>query len=103
MDDGTRYSIGKLAKRTGLTVKTIRFYSDRGIVPPAGRSPAGYRRYATDAVARLALVQTLRELGLGLDAIRRVIDCELPLADAPRSTPPLSRDRCGSCGCEGRC
>lgn len=41
MDVDPLYSIGDLARRTGLTVKTIRFYSDRGIVAPAGRSPAG--------------------------------------------------------------
>ncbi|MFD8328979.1 MerR family transcriptional regulator [Streptomyces lydicus] len=81
MDGGTLYSIGELARRTGLTVKTIRFYSDRGIVAPADRTHAGYRRYAPDAVARLALVRTLRELGLGLDMIRRVVDQELSLSD----------------------
>jgi DNA-binding transcriptional MerR regulator len=79
MDGGTLYSIGELARRTGLTVKTIRFYSDRGIVTPADRTPAGYRRYGPEAVARLALVRTLRELGLGLDVIRRVTDQELTL------------------------
>lgn len=81
MDGGTLYSIGELARRTGLTVKTIRFYSDRGIVPPADRTPAGYRRYGADAVARLALVRTLRELGLGLEAIRRVMDQEVTLSE----------------------
>ena len=81
MDDGTRYSIGELARRTGLTVKTIRFYSDRGIVVPADRTPAGYRRYGPDAVARLTLVRTLRELGLGLDVIRQVVERELTLGD----------------------
>lgn len=81
MDGGTLYSIGELARRTGLTVKTIRFYSDRGIVPPMGRTPAGYRRYGPDAVARLALVRTLRELGVGLDAIRRVVDQQLTLGE----------------------
>ncbi|MGW7426232.1 MerR family transcriptional regulator [Streptomyces sp. NPDC054813] len=81
MDGGTLYSIGELARRTGLAVKTIRFYSDRGIVAPAGRTPAGYRRYAPDAVARLALVRTLRELGLGLGLIRRVVDQELTLSE----------------------
>ncbi|GAA3807425.1 MerR family transcriptional regulator [Streptomyces chiangmaiensis] len=81
MDGGTLYSIGELARRTGLTVKTIRFYSDRGIVVPADRTHAGYRLYAPDAVARLALVRTLRELGLGLDMIRRVVDQELTLSD----------------------
>ncbi|MGI5378151.1 MerR family transcriptional regulator [Streptomyces sp. CA-251387] len=81
MDGGALYSIGELARLTRLTVKTIRFYSDRGIVVPADRTPAGYRRYGPDSVARLALVRTLRELGLGLDAIRQVVDRELTLGD----------------------
>nr|WSY51871.1 MerR family transcriptional regulator [Streptomyces sp. NBC_00886] len=74
-------SIGELARRTGLTVKAIRFYSDRGIVTPVGRTHAGHRRYGPDAVARLALVRTLRELGLGLDTIRQVVDRELALGE----------------------
>ncbi|MFE3454431.1 MerR family transcriptional regulator [Nonomuraea sp. NPDC059194] len=81
MDGDTLYSIGDLARRTGLTVKTIRFYSDRGIVPPADRSPAGYRLYGIDAVARLDLVRTLRDLGLDLPTIRKVVDREVPLAE----------------------
>ncbi|MDI2131087.1 MerR family transcriptional regulator [Yinghuangia seranimata] len=81
MDGSRLYSIGELAQRTGLTVKTIRFYSDRGVVTPAGRTAAGYRCYGADAVARLALVRTLRELGLGLDDIRRVADRELTLGE----------------------
>lgn len=79
MDGDTLYSIGELARRTGLTVKTIRFYSDRGIVAPTDRSPAGYRLYTIDAVARLDLVRTLRELGLDLPTIRKVVDRELSL------------------------
>ncbi|WP_327356895.1 MerR family transcriptional regulator [Streptomyces sp. NBC_01304] len=82
MDSGDAlYSIGELARRTGLTVKVIRFYSDEGIVPPTGRTASGYRRYGPDAVARLALVRTLRELGLGLPVIRRVVAREVTLAE----------------------
>ncbi|KQX54688.1 MULTISPECIES: MerR family transcriptional regulator [unclassified Streptomyces] len=81
MDGDTLYSIGELARRTGLTVKTIRFYSDRGIVAPTDRSPAGYRLYSIDAVARLDLVRTLRELGLDLPTIRKVVDRELSLPE----------------------
>ncbi|MEU9286329.1 MerR family transcriptional regulator [Streptomyces sp. NPDC048275] len=84
MDGGTidsLYSIGDLARRTGLTVKAIRFYSDQGIVPPTGRSPAGYRLYDIDAAARLGLVRTLRDLGVGLPAIRSVLDRELSLVE----------------------
>ncbi|WP_328744205.1 MerR family transcriptional regulator [Streptomyces sp. NBC_00285] len=81
MDGDTRYSIGELSRRTGLTVKTIRFYSDRGIVAPTDRNPAGYRLYSIDAVARLDLVRTLRELGLDLPTIRKVVDRELSLPE----------------------
>ncbi|MFC4059823.1 MerR family transcriptional regulator [Planomonospora corallina] len=81
MDGDTLYSIGDLARRTGLTVKAIRFYSDCGIVPPAGRSPAGYRRYGIDAVARLDLVRTLRDLGVDLPTIRRVLEREVTLPE----------------------
>lgn len=79
MHSGISYSIGELARRTGLSVKTIRFYSDQGLVEPASRTPAGYRRYGPEAVARLALVRTLRELGLGLEVIRRIVDRPLSL------------------------
>jgi DNA-binding transcriptional MerR regulator len=81
MDGDTLYSIGELARRTGLTVKAIRFYSDRGIVPPTDRSPAGYRRYGIDAVARLDLVRTLRDLGLDLPTIRKLVDQEISLPE----------------------
>ncbi|MFI5833991.1 MerR family DNA-binding transcriptional regulator [Micromonospora sp. NPDC051300] len=63
MDGGERYEIGELARRTGVSVKTIRFWADRGIVPPTDRGPSGHRRWAPAAVARVDLVRTLRELG----------------------------------------
>ncbi len=81
MDGDPRYSIGELARRTGLTVKTIRFYSDRGIVPPSSRTSSGHRRYGIDALARLDLVRTLRELGLDLATVRKVVDSEAVLSD----------------------
>ncbi|MFJ8209042.1 MerR family transcriptional regulator [Streptomyces sp. NPDC096033] len=81
MYDDNLYSIGELARRTGLTVKAIRFYSDKGIVPPTGRSPAGYRLYGPQALARLGLVRTLRELGLDLATIRKVLDREASLPE----------------------
>lgn len=81
MNGDRLYSIGDLARRTGLTVKVIRFYSDRGIVPPAGRSQAGHRLYDLDAVARLDLVRTLRDLGVDLATIREVVDRKITLPE----------------------
>ncbi|MGC4870308.1 MerR family transcriptional regulator [Micromonospora sp. DT53] len=79
MSGETRHTIGELARRTGLSVKTIRYYADSGVVPPTDRSPAGYRRYGPAAVARLELVRTLRDLGVDLATIRRVVNHEVPL------------------------
>ncbi|MFE2477068.1 MerR family transcriptional regulator [Streptomyces sp. NPDC059389] len=85
MDSDKLYSIGELSRRTGLTVKTIRFYSDLGIVPPTARSPAGYRLYGPQALARLDLARTLRELGLDLSTVRKVLDREASLPEVARA------------------
>ncbi|MBV9652487.1 MAG: MerR family transcriptional regulator [Pseudonocardiales bacterium] len=74
-------TIGQLARRTGLPIRTIRYWSDIGATPPAGRTTGGYRLYDAESVARLELVRTLRELGLGLDEIRRVLQREITIAD----------------------
>ncbi len=77
-------TIGELARRTGLPVKTLRFWSDEGLLPPASRSASGYRLYSQAALVRLDLLRTLREAGLGLDAIRKVLRRDMSLADALR-------------------
>jgi DNA-binding transcriptional MerR regulator len=67
------FTIGALARRTGLTVRTIRFYSNEGLLPPTDRTAAGYRLYDTRALAALELVKTLRELGLGLSEVEQAL------------------------------
>ena len=83
MDDAgdLRLTIGQLSRRIGLSVKTIRWYSDQGLVPPAGRTAAGYRLYGVEALARLELVRTLRRLGIDLRTIERVLAREVDLAE----------------------
>ncbi|MFI5611234.1 MerR family transcriptional regulator [Amycolatopsis sp. NPDC051903] len=77
-------AIGELARQTGLTVKAVRYYSDVGLVPTAGRDHAGRRRYGAEALARLRLVRTLRALGVGLATIRAVVEREAKVADVAR-------------------
>lgn len=76
-----RMMIGQLASMTGLSVRTLRFYADAGVLPEDGRSAAGYRQFGQEAVARARLIRTLRELGVGLDDIRRVLAAETSLTD----------------------
>ncbi len=75
------FTIGQLARRTGVPARTIRFWSDAGLVPPAVRSGRGYRLYDAAAVARLDLVRTLRELGFGLDVVRAVLSRATTVAE----------------------
>ncbi|MFF7312344.1 MerR family transcriptional regulator [Streptomyces sp. NPDC008137] len=68
------WSIGELAERAGATVKTVRFYSDQGLLPEAARSSGGHRRYGPLALERLRLIRSLRALDLPLPEIRRVLE-----------------------------
>lgn len=80
-NDGTGLlTIGELARATGLTVRTIRYWSDEGVLTPVARSTGGYRLYDAESAARLELIRTLRELGLGLDAVREVVSGEKDVA-----------------------
>lgn len=64
--------IGDLASRTGLTVKTLRFYEQTGVLPAAVRLPSGYRDYDDSALARLRFVKAAQAAGLTLAEVRQV-------------------------------
>ncbi|QPP05891.1 MerR family transcriptional regulator [Streptomyces bathyalis] len=74
-------TIGQLAERTDVSVRTIRYWSDVGVLTPLRRSEGGYRLYGAEAVARLELIRTLRELGLSLDEVSRVVRSEATVAE----------------------
>ena len=80
-NDGGLLTIGELAQRTGLPVRTIRYWSDIGAVPPAGRTGGGRRLYDARCAARLELVATLRGLGLDLADVRRVLAGNVTVAE----------------------
>jgi DNA-binding transcriptional MerR regulator len=65
--------IGTLSTRTSVPAKTIRYYEEIGVLPPAERSPNGYRAYGTDAVERLDFIKDAQATGLTLDEIATVL------------------------------
>ena len=67
------YSSGDLARATGNTVRTIRFYEEQGLLTPAVVSEGGHRRYTEEDLEKLRLIADLRELGLPLSEIRAVL------------------------------
>lgn len=81
------WKVGELARRTGLTVRTLHHYEQVGLVLPARRNSAGHRLYGTEEVERLYQVLALRELGLSLERIRELLDAAPSTGD---TVPPLA-------------
>jgi MerR family transcriptional regulator, thiopeptide resistance regulator len=82
------WSIQDIARMAGTTSRTLRHYDDIGLLPPSRVGDNGYRHYDRDALVRLQRILLLRDLGLGLPAIARV------LADREDAAPAL-RDHLG--------
>src|SRR5918993_3598265 len=68
-----RLKIGELARQTGLSIKTIRYYERRGLLEQPPRTQGGYRLYGPEEVARLRFVQRAKLLGLTLAEIRELV------------------------------
>jgi len=65
--------IGEVAQRSGLSVKTLRYYEDIGVLASPPRTPGGYRDYEDTVVGRLQFVRAAQAVGLTLGEIREVI------------------------------
>lgn len=61
--------IGQVAKESGVSIDTVRFYERRGVLPAVQRRPSGYRVFSESAVERIRTVKALQDLGLTLDEI----------------------------------
>ncbi len=70
------YAIGDLSHRTGVKVPTIRFYEDRGLLPPPERTAGNQRRYDETALQRLQFLRHGRDLGLPLADIEALLTLE---------------------------
>lgn len=66
--------IGELAKRTGTTAKTLRFYEDEGLLPEPTRTPGGYRDYPAESADRVEFIRGAQQAGLTLRQIGEVLD-----------------------------
>jgi DNA-binding transcriptional MerR regulator len=81
----TGMKIGVLAGRSGLPVKTLRYYEDLGLLPAIGRSEGGYRLFDEQSLGRLAFIRRLKTLGLSLEEIQGCLVVhdagDLPCAD----------------------
>ncbi len=69
--------IGEVAEKLGLTQRALRYYEERGLIPPPSRMSGGFRLYTPDEVARIERVIQLKNvLGFSLEGIKRIFDAE---------------------------
>ena len=65
--------IGQVAERTGLSLRTIRWYEEEGLVVPTARTDGGFRLYGDDDVARLEVIKRMKPLGFALEEMRELL------------------------------
>jgi DNA-binding transcriptional MerR regulator len=82
----SHFTVSQIARRTGLTVRTLHHYEAKGLLEPAARSAAGYRLYGERELLRLQHIASLKALGFPLTEIRACLD-----ADAPSLSEALTR------------
>lgn len=68
-----RLSIGLVARRTGATVPTVRYYEDIGLLPPAARTEAGQRSYDEATIRRLVFIRRCRDFGFSIEQVRELV------------------------------
>ena len=79
---GRRLRIGETAEWAAVSVRTLRYYEELGLLTPSDYSPGGARRYAEEDVAHLARIRELKDLlGFNLDEVRTVLTAEDRLGD----------------------
>ena len=66
--------IGEVARRTGLPVKTIRFYCDAGLLQPKARSEGGYRLFDQENLAELAIIRALRAMDVSIPDLTKILE-----------------------------
>lgn len=71
------FTIGALAKASGLTTPTIRYYEQIGLIPKARRSQSGQRYYEDSDLSRLTFIKQCRDFGFGIEQVRVLLDLSI--------------------------
>jgi len=87
------YSVGAVARVTGVTVRALHHYDEIGLLAPTARTSAGYRRYSLTDLERLHRILTYRELGFALPEIAVLLDESTHLTEHLRRQHVLLTER----------
>ncbi|GAB3305447.1 MerR family transcriptional regulator [Pseudoclavibacter terrae] len=83
--------IGKLADRTGMSIRSLRHYDEIGLLVPSARTDGGFRLYTAEDEERLLLIRRMKPLGYSLEQMRELLDVVDELEAHPENTENRTR------------
>lgn len=109
MNGDAMLQIGQLADRVGLSLRTVRYYEETGLLEPARRTDGGFRLYTDEHVTRLELIKRMKPLGFTVQQMRELLDARDTLHDesVDDGVRDTARDQIGAFatiaeeGCDG--
>jgi DNA-binding transcriptional MerR regulator len=89
------HQIGEVAQRVGVSLRTVRYYEEQGLLVPESRSAGGFRLYSDDQIDRLWLIKQMKPLGFTIEETRTLLEARDALddPDAPSSDHELATAR----------
>lgn len=100
--DATTYHIGAVAGRTGLSLRTVRYYEEVGLVRPSGRSEGGFRLYTESDVQRLLLIRSLRPVELSTEELTELLELHQRITGAAPESAELALEPAALAGARER-
>lgn len=83
--------IGRLADRTGMSIRSLRHYDEIGLLVPSARTDGGFRLYTSEDEERLLLIRRMKPLGYSLEQMRELLDVVDELAAHPENSANRAR------------
>jgi Zn(II)-responsive transcriptional regulator len=87
------YSIGQVAKQSGVSVETVRYYEKEGLLEVPERKESGYRQFKGDAIARLSFIQQAKKLGFSLKEIGELLSIKSDANTVCNDVKQLSQEK----------
>ena len=85
------FQIGEAAERAELSLRSVRYYEEMGLVAPEARTPGGFRLYTDEHVHRLQLIRRMKPLGFTLQQMRELLDARDAVHLDPGDAPARER------------
>lgn len=93
MTDSHHHQIGEVAERVGLSLRTVRYYEEMGLVSPQARTDGGFRLYGQDEIDRLELIKRMKPLGFSVQEMCELLDSRDALRAAESDEARLATAR----------